>query len=99
MLGVVNKPQFDTDVFRVGKAFVLKVNSYLNTNKLKGNGALHNIIITEAKPLEITFVHVVEYRDKKSEVDLYTLSIDKVVNKDVEIFELVKIKVKDSVNV
>ena len=96
MLGVVNKPQFNTDVFRVGKAFVLKVNGYLN--KLKGNGALHNIIITEVKPLEITFVHVVEYRDMKSEVDLYTLSIDKVVNKDVEIFELVKI-VNEDVNV
>lgn len=50
--GVVNKPQFDLDVFKLGEA--VRINGYFGVKPRRGNTIRGNAIITGITPLEVT---------------------------------------------
>lgn len=84
MLGVVSKPQFDTDVFKVGKAIHVTKFAESNGYKLVDNDA----IIVESNPLELSVIYV---RNDKYGIALETkilIKIEEVIKETVEITEL-----------
>ena len=83
MLGIVNKPQFDTDVFKVGKAIHIKKYAQSNGYKLVDADA----IISESTPLAIIVIYMRVDGGKKEEMSL-PISIDEIVKEEVEITEL-----------
>ena len=80
MLGIVSKPQFDTDFFKVGKAIHIKKYAQSNGYKLIDSDA----IISESTPLGITVIYMRVDGDKKAEMSLL-ISIDEIVKEEVEI--------------
>ena len=83
MLGIVSKPQFDTNVFKVGKAIHIEKYAQSNGYKLIDSDA----IIFESNPLSITVIYMRVDEGKKEEMSL-PISIDEIVKKEVEITEL-----------
>ena len=83
MLGIVNKPQFDTDVFKVGKAIHIKKYAQSNGYKLVDADA----IILRSKPLEIVvaYVKIDEYDINDSDETTLAIPIEEVVKEEVEI--------------
>lgn len=69
MIGIVNKPQFDKDVFTIGKALHLKKFSY---NRFPSINA--NALVTECKPLELTVAYVDDGDVKKENIKIDDLS-------------------------
>lgn len=86
MLGIVSKPQFDTNVFKVGKAIHIKKHAQSNENELVDADA----IILRSMPLEIVVAYVKIDEDYINDSDETTLviPIEEVVKEDVEITEL-----------
>ena len=86
MLGIVNKPQFDTDVFKVGKAIHIKKYAQSNGYKLVDADA----IILHSKPLAIVVAYVKINESDIDDSDEMTLviPIEEVVEEEVEITEL-----------
>ena len=83
MLGIVNKPQFDTDVFKVGKAIHIKKYAQSNGYKLVDADA----IISESTPLAIIFIDMSVDGSQKEQMSS-PISIDEIVKEEVEITEL-----------
>ena len=83
MLGIVSKPQFDTDFFKVGKAIHIKKYAQSNGYKLIDSDA----IISESDPLGIMVIYMRVDGGKKEEMSLL-VSIDEIVQEEVEITEL-----------
>ncbi len=76
--GIVNKPQFDTEVFEQGKAINIKQYSLSNGFKLKDKNGL----IGRVNPLEI----IVWVYDKYSnDCETVVITIDLVVSGEYEI--------------
>ena len=80
MLGIVSKPQFDTDFFKVGKAIHIKKYAQSNGYELIDSDA----IISESTPLGITVIYMRVDGNKKEEMSLL-ISIEEVAKEDVEI--------------
>ena len=83
MLGIVSKPEFDANVFKVGKAIHIEKYAQSNGYKLIDSDA----IIFESTPLDITVIYMRVDGDKKAEMSL-PVSVDEILNKEVEITEL-----------
>lgn len=87
LVGIVNKPQFDTDVFKVGKA--VKIEHYYNNSSTKEY--VKHALITMVAPLEIKVAFLVKSRNernyKEDIIQESTISIDDLINgTDVIIF-------------
>ncbi len=79
MIGIVNKPQFDKDVFTIGKAIHLKkytYNHYVSIND--------NALVVDCKPLELTVVYV----SKNEGIQYENIGIDEINESTYEITEL-----------
>lgn len=83
LLGVVSKPQFDTDIFKVGKAVHIKKIAKSNSYPLINADA----IILHSMPLEITvaYVSIDKYNSKNTGERTLPIDIKEVVDGTVKI--------------
>ncbi|NOW84305.1 hypothetical protein B0H39_002186 [Clostridium beijerinckii] len=68
LIGIVNKPQFDTNVFRVGEAFRMTGNS-------KGYNFDRDCLILKSTPLSLE----VAYVDNEYDIATFTIGIAEAV--------------------
>lgn len=85
MEGIVNKPQFNTQHFPIGKAVHISPNPNSNDYTIRKMGARDGIII-EASPL---YLKVSYYDTHESDMEVMTISIDDVVSSNYEVNVLV----------
>lgn len=79
MIGIVNKPQFDKNVFTIGKAIHLKKYTYNRFASINDNA-----LVVDCQPLELTVVYVGEDEGIKKE----HIKIDEINESTYEITEL-----------
>lgn len=79
MIGIVNKPQFDKDVFTIGKAIHLKKYTYNHYASINDNA-----LIVDYQPLELTVAYVTKDEGIKYE----DIKIDEITKSTYEITEL-----------
>ena len=79
MIGIVNKPQFDKDVFTIGKAIHLKKFTYNHYTSINDNA-----LVVDCTPLELTVVYV----SKNEGTQYENIGIDEMNDSTYEITEL-----------
>ena len=85
LLGIVNKPQFDTEVFKVGKAIHFRKFDWVS-----GAYANHDAIITEASPLSISVAYMGSESDYgKKELKTTTIGIESVVDSKIVLKDMI----------
>lgn len=86
LLGVVNKPQFDTEVFKIGKAIHISKLAESNGYELINSDA----IILHSMPLQIVIAYVSmdKYNSENNCEKTLPIDINEVVNETVKITSL-----------
>lgn len=79
MIGIVNKPQFDKDVFTVGKAIHIKKYGYNRFAQIDANA-----LVIDCQPLELTVAFV----EKKQGIQEERIKISEISESTYEITEL-----------
>jgi len=85
LVGIVEKPQFDTDVFKQGRAVNIKQYALSNGFKLKDNDGL----IGRVNPLEIV---IWVYDKHENDCESMEVTIDSVISGECEISLLKEVK-------